>query len=49
MLELGFLRNFMKFMKNPVTFRGGVRLLIQERQLWDVPLGGFWKEALGKK
>ena len=29
--ELGFLGNFEKFLKNPVTFRSGLRLLIQER------------------
>ena len=33
MLELGFLRKIEKFLKNPVTFRSGLRLLIQEQQL----------------
>jgi len=47
---MGFLLKFEKNLKNPVTFRGGLRLLIQRTLvIGRSVLGGFWKEALGKK
>ena len=49
MLESGILRNFEKFLKKFVTFHSELRLLIQERQLLDVPVGQLLERSPGQK